>query len=254
MISQSPTRLATKIEQLSHFLNGPTPHSLLDPSPKRNSDDRPVYATRQPDGSFRLYARTSVPPIGQPSERKGDLGAFLAEVLAELRTHNRQGAHQLMGRMQKMLQHREWHASPPTVRELRWLNADLDKALKAASDPTPEQAAFRQRARSRVAISTFQKDLDQRLRTLPKDDPQRDALTQAGRLLLDMLVQPSATLSLKGLAVDTIHWLHDSGLLTRFANLRDGMEPPLERLIAPEAAQHLLDPLQLPTIRTLMLV
>lgn len=77
---------------------------------------------------------------------------------------------------------------------------------------------------------------------------------QAGQLLLDMLVQPDATLSLKGLAVDSIHWLHGSGLLTRFAHLRDGMDPPPERLIAPEAAQHLLDPLQWPTIRTLVLV
>lgn len=256
MIPKSPNRPATKIEQFRDFLKGPTPQSLLDPDHEQwqRNDDQPVYAARRADGSFLLYTRTGLPPLGKPRERQGDLGAFLDEIFAELRTKNRKGAAQLRGQIRGMLEHRDWRASPPTVRELRWLNVALEKELKAASDIPPEEAAFRQRARARVVIGTFEDVLGQWLKTVPEDDPRRGALQQAGQQLLDMLVQPDATLSFKGLTTDTIQCLRDDGLLTRFADLREGLAPPPIRLTAPGAARHLLDFLdKLRTIRTVVL-
>lgn len=254
MISTSPSLSCPKTQQLDHFLATPTPQSLLEPTPKRSRDQQPVYATRRADGRFQLYALTSIAPIGHSRPRGGDLGEFLDELASEIRAQKGKQADNAVREMRLTLRPCDWRTHPPTVRDLRRLNARMKQALDDMPDASTEETSFRQRARSTVAINTLQDALNQGLRTLSQGDPRREALRQAGQLLLDGLIQPDATLSLKGLAVDSIHWLHGSGLLTRFAHLRDGMDPPLERLIAPEAAQHLLDPLRLPTIRTLMLV
>lgn len=254
MISKSPILSCPKAQQLDQFLATPTPQSLLEPTPKRSRDQQPVYATRREDGRFQLYALTSIAPMGHSRPRGGDLGEFLDELASDIRAQKGRQADNAVREMRLTLRQRDWRTHPPTVRDLRQLNAKMKQALNDRPDIPPDEAGFRQRARSTIAINTLQDALSQGLRALSQDDPRREALMQAGQLLLDMLVQPDATLSLKGLAVDSIHWLHGSGLLTRFAHLRDGMDPPPERLIAPEAAQHLLDPLQWPTIRTLVLV
>lgn len=246
MISNSTLLSPSKTQQLGRFLEAPTPQSLLEPHPDRDCSTHLVYSARQDDGGFQLIARSRHARHPVPSD---ELANFLDAMAQELRAHKGKHADAALARMRQTLL--QWNGAPPTVAQLRQLNQTLHQQLDAVADADSD---FQRRKRAQVALATFDGALQQRLRALPPKDPQRQALQQAGERLSDMLAQADTTLSFKGLSPDDIQALLDSGLLARFAALREGLAPAPERLVVPTGAQGLIGHLTGLPIRSLVLV
>lgn len=231
MIPNRLPLLHTKQEQLTRFLEAPTPESLLEPRPERDCDDHRVCAERQEDGTFVLFARAPTHRSGKPVSR-GDLDAFLENMIQEAKRDRVDDVADAVDALRRSMTRWNHLGQAPTITELRSLNARL-------SAPPPSD--FQLRHRAKVRTGQFQQAVMKRLNALPEKDPQRDALEKAGDQLASMLFEPGDTLSLEGLSSDTIGLLLDTGLLARFADLRDGVKPLPKRLVLPVSAQSLLD-------------
>ncbi|NIM41645.1 MAG: hypothetical protein GTN84_11170 [Hydrogenophaga sp.] len=231
MISTRLPQPRTKNEQLTQFLATPTPQSLLEPTPERNCDLHHVSAKRQEDGTFVLFARAPTHRSGK-SVPRGDLDTFLEHMVQEV-THDRgEDVGDAVDAFRRSMGRWKHTGQAPTVSELRTLNARL-----SALPPSE----FQLRNRGKFRVVQFQQDLRKSLDALPENAPQRDALEKAGDQLAGMLLEPKDTLSLEGLSHDTIGLLLDTGLLGRFADLRDGVKPAPKRLVLPVCAQSLLE-------------
>ena len=232
-----------KVEQLTQFLAAPTPDSLLEPGPGRSCDGHQVSATCQADDSFVLFARAPTESPGKKDAPMGDLTAFLNAMIEEVQEARGGAVADAAQAFHHAIERWNHSGQAPTVTELRALNGRL-----SALPPLD----FRLRNRARYRVANFLPDLKEQLGALHRNDPRRDALSAAGNLLADMLFTPGVALSLEGLSGDTIGLLLTTGLLAEFADLRDGVKPPLECVVLPASAQHLLDHLRtlFPTIRS----
>lgn len=233
MISQSP-RPPTKVEQLGKFLDAPTPPSFLEPSPARSCERYRVGAQRQDDGSYKLY--TLSPAESHKPSGKNHLPEFLDEMLSEMKGGNGQAVHN----MRRVIG--EWKPDGylPLVQELREANAALHAEFNVAKRHVSD---FQIRNRARHSCDQLEVALQQALEKLSPNDPRRADLAKAGDQLVSMLFQPDVTLSLKGISPVTLALLINTGLLHRFADLRDGVDPAPDQLILPADAHHLHDQL-----------
>lgn len=247
MISKSPSSLGTKAEQLARFLDTPTPESVLEPSAERSCLNHRVHAVRQGDGSFVLFARSDVKQ-GEGPDTQADLHQFLDDMAKELRHKKGHRADRALAEMRRTMLH--WHSQAPTVGDLRELNAQLNDGLVAVQAP-PSEFTLRKRAQLRTAA--FEKALGEQLQALSEHDPRRDDLQKAGDQLATMLHAPDATISLKSVSPATLGLLIDTGLMARFADLRQGVDPLPVRLTLSTHARDLLPRLPpFPSVRTVI--
>jgi len=242
MISTTPSPRASKFEQIKRFLETPAAESLLEPNEGRADDTHRVCAQLQKGGAFILSARKPVPD-SDTSVPVGDLDKFLNAVIQEVKDARGDDVADAAVELLRSIARWNHYGQAPTVAELRTRIGRLS-ALPPSEPQLRSRAAYR--------VKHFQQALQQQLDALPEKDPKRDALKKAGDQLAYMLFAPNETLSLEGVSPKTIRLLLKTGLLQRFADLRDGVKPAPRRLKLSSDAQALLDrlPSMFPSIHS----